>query len=298
MKQIILFLSLFFMCTHAIAQTEFAPVGAYWKYSWATAGGGGELLTKVVGDTIVNGKIFKKTYEDEFSYYPIPPSFGVHRYSSGFLSVRNDSVFGGLTQRSFLFSFKMQIGDTIKFSTYSNYQRYAVADSVGRIDLNGINRRVVFCSKYCKNTRNGDIKKTIGRSQIVENHGLLYEGLIWSEPDCGFLDFNHYFFSCYQSGNFRFPTNLICTPTVATNELINSQILIFPNPANTDLIINFPSELKLNNAELMNYLGQKISVHKLENNQKLNISDVPNGAYFLRLFFDNQIITKKIVIQH
>jgi Secretion system C-terminal sorting domain len=301
MKQILLFSLFFFTISSAVLaqNVEFAPVGAYWKYSWATAGGSGELLTKVVGDTTVNGMIFKKLYDDEFSYYPIPPLFGVHRYSSGFLSVRNDSVFMGLNQGRFLYSFKMQIGDTIKFSNFSTYERYAVADSVGRMDLNGTNRRVVYCSKYCKDTRNGTIKKSFGRSQIVENHGLLYEGLIWNEPDCGFLDFNLYSLSCYQAGSFRFPTNVICPPTVATNEPIYAhQISISPNPVSNDLSINYPSELQLNNVELINYLGQKISINSSENCQKINVSHAPNGIYFLNLWFDNQRVVKKIMIQH
>ena len=301
MKQILLFSLCFsFFTPFIIAQNaEFAPVGAYWKYSWASPSGGGELLTKVVGDTTVNGLIFKKLYSDEYTYPPHSSLSGYHRYSSGFLSVRNDSVFTGLNQDRFLFSFRMQIGDTIKFSTFSTYARYAVADSVGRMDLNGVNRRVVYCSKYCKDTRNGTIKQSLIRSQIVENHGLMYEGLIWSEPDCGFIDFNHYYLTCYQAGSFRLPTNVICTPTVATNEVINaSQISIAPNPTHTDLQINYPSELHLNHVELSNYLGQTISVYSSKNNEKINVSNVPNGVYFLRLWFDNQQVVKKIIVQH
>lgn len=298
MKQILLVVLSFFLFFTSIAaqSAEFAPVGAYWKYSWATAGSGGELLTKVVGDTTVNGLIFKKLYGDEYTYPPHSSLSGYHRYNSGFLSVRNDSVFTGLNQGRFLFSFKMQIGDTVNFSTY---ERYAVADSVGRIDLNGVNRRVVYCSRYCKDTRNGTIKKSLGRSQIVENHGLLYEGLIWSEPDCGFLDFNHYYFNCYGSGSFRFPTSAICTPTVATNELVDaSEISIAPNPATNDLRLNYPSEWHLNRVELSNNLGQIISVFSSVDNQKINVSNVHNGVYFLRLQFENQQVVKKIVVEH
>ena len=48
----------------------------------------------------------------------------------------------------------------------------------------------------------------------------------------------------------------------------------------------------------MNYLGQKISINKLENNQKINVFNLPNGAYFLRLLFDNQSVEKKIIVEH
>ncbi len=298
MKQFLLsFLAFFLISTSIRAQiTEFAPIGAYWNYTWASPGGGGGLLTKVVGDTVVNGKTFKKLYNDEFTYYPFPPNYGAHRYSTGYLSIRNDSVFGGLGQDYFNFSFRMQINDTIQFRTFSNFSTYGIADSIGRIDLGGSNRRVVFISKYCKNNATGSIKKTFGRSRIVDTIGLL-EG-IWSEPDCGLLDLNAYFLNCYKAGTFQFPINTYCPSTVATNELMTNQISIFPNPANTDLTINFPSEMRLNSVELMNYLGQKIKVEKGDNLQKINVSNLPNGAYVIRLVFDNQSITKKIVIQH
>jgi hypothetical protein len=169
MKQILLsFLAIFLISTSLFAQiTEYAPLDAYWNYTWASPGGGGGLLTKVVGDTVVNGKTLKKLSNDEFTYYPFPPNYGAHRYTTGYLSIRNDSVFTGLGQEYFLFSFKMQLNDTIKFRTFLNFTTYGVADSIGRIDLGGSNRRVVFISKYCKNNATGSIKKTFGRSRIV-----------------------------------------------------------------------------------------------------------------------------------
>jgi hypothetical protein len=48
----------------------------------------------------------------------------------------------------------------------------------------------------------------------------------------------------------------------------------------------------------MNYLGQKIESKKGGDLQKINVSNLQNGAYFIRLIFDNQSITKKIRVQH
>jgi Secretion system C-terminal sorting domain len=219
-------------------------------------------------------------------------------YGSDFVSTRNDSVFMGLNQ-VFLFHFKAQIGDSVNLRNALNGQkRYGIVDSIGQINLGGVNRRVMFFTKYCKNQQTGQTTKYRTISKLVENVGLLTEGLIWEEPDCGVFDVSQYIFSCYKSPTFGYPTNVTCSPTVSTNELMSNQISIFPNPSNTDLTINFPSELKLNSVELMNYLGQKIGIKKGENLQKINVSNLPNGAYFMRLLFDNQSITKKIVIQH
>jgi hypothetical protein len=302
MKQIILlFFSLFTILLNLAAQNEFAPIGAFWKYSYATFGDDRQRLVTVSGDTLVNGQLFKKLHIDDFIDQHYPPVSKYHLYSKDFLSSRNDSVFMGLNQM-FLFSFKAQMGDTIRFTAaFNGRPRYGIVDSIGRIDLGGINRRIMYITKYCKSLTTGEITKYRTISKLVENYGLLTEGLIWQEPDCGTADVSIYVFNCYGSGVFRYPTNAICSPTVATNELIESPITISPNPSNTELRVNYPSELTLNSLELMNYLGQKIVVKKAEikiNYQTINVLNVPNGTYFLNLQFDNQRVVKKIIIQH
>lgn len=300
MKQILLLLFFFLSISFTVSaqNMEFAPVGAYWKYNYSTFCGDQQRLVTVVGDTVVNGKTFKKLAIDEFIKTQCPPPGTSHAYSKDFLSIRNDSVFMGLNQ-AFLFSFKAQIGDTVKFNDFLNNARYGVVDSLGTINLGGVNRRIMYFTKYCKNLTNGQITKHRTISKLVENFGLLTEGLIWQAPDCGAVDVSAYLFSCYGSGVFRYPTNAICPPTVATNEpIFGNHISISPNPANTDLSINYPSELQLNSLELINYLGQKTSVSTSENNQKIDVSTVPNGVYFLNLWFDNQRVVKKIMVQH
>jgi hypothetical protein len=299
MKQILLFCLFFFgFNTIVSAQNGFAPIGAYWKYFYFSSfGDERHRLVKVVADTLVNGQNFKKLAVDEYVISRYPVLTTGHVYSSDFLSTRNDSVFTGLNQ-TFLFNFKAQLGDSIKFKDGFGSQRFGIVDSIGQINLGGVIRRVMFFTKYCKNLTSGIVTKHRNLSKLVENFGLLTEGLIWNEPDCGVLDISQYTFSCYNSPTFVYPPNFICTPTVATNELITNQISIFPNPANTDLTINFPSELQLNSVELMNYLGQKIERKKGEDLRKINVSNLPNGSYFVRLVFDNQSITKKIMIQH
>jgi hypothetical protein len=300
MKQIIL-LSSFFFCFNSVmsAQNEFAPIGAYWKYYYYSSfGDERQRLVKVVADTLVNGQNFKKLAVEEYVISRYPVLTTSRGYDSEFLSTRNDSVFMGLNQL-FLFNFKAQLGDSIKLRGALNGRtRFCIVDSVGQINLGGINRRIMYFTKYCQNKTNGQTIKYPKISKLVDNVGLLTEGLIWDEPDCGVFDVSQYLFSCYNSPTFRVPANVTCAPTVSTNELIQSQIAIFPNPANNELTINFPSELQLKSGELMNYLGQKMRFNTLENNQKIDVSNWPNGAYFLRLLFDNQSVTKKILILH
>ncbi|WP_010522240.1 DUF4832 domain-containing protein [Aquimarina agarivorans] len=63
---------------------------------------------------------------------------------------------------------------------------------------------------------------------------------------------------------------------------INKKILIHPNPTSDFITI----ELKNNNEEkikIYNIYGQLIRVTSISNNQKLDISELPNGTYFISL---------------
>jgi Secretion system C-terminal sorting domain len=279
---------------------DFALIGAYWKYSWAAVSSGGEAVAEVTGDTLINGRVFKKI--DMRSYQYPPPGYTrgfTQTYRLAHVEIRNDSIFSisGLNN-GLLHTTNIRLGDTIKFPTISNYVRYALTDSFGFVNQGGVTSRVVYFSQYCLNTNNGQLRK-YGNPRITENAGLLGQLLLRSQPDCGFIDNTQYSLTCYQVGSVRFPINQVCASTVATNDAVSDpQITLAPNPASNELSVNYPSDLRLTHVELVNNLGQIISVNASENKQKINVLNIPDGIYLLRLQFDNQQVVKKIIIQH
>lgn len=61
---------------------------------------------------------------------------------------------------------------------------------------------------------------------------------------------------------------------------------IFPNPANNEL--NVQANTSITQVEIMNMLGQSLGVQKVNsNNAKLDISNLKQGTYFVRVTIDN-----------
>jgi Secretion system C-terminal sorting domain len=299
MKQIILFSS-FFLNFNGFASAqnaEFAPVNAYWRYDFTDSGGPGYATLKVVGDTIVNGKTYRNLYLYANNYLNTPQRITYTHF--GMLDLRNDSVFLISRQNNlrFLYSFKQRIGDTIFIQNSTTQQQYVVADSVKTENILGRNRRVVYFTKHCQRTT--AFFKERRAIRLVENVGLVEDIMDWGSFGCGILETRYYTATCYQSGSAKYPSNAQnCEPISAVNEAIANKITVSPNPATSDLQFNYPSELQLNKVELLNYLGQTISVSASSDKQKVNVSNVPNGIYFLRLSFDNQQVVKEIIVQH
>lgn len=182
---------------HVVAQqTEFAPVGAYWKYNWFDMTGEGEEQYQVVSDTVVGGQ------------------------------------------------------------------------------------------------RNGSRK--CGTDQLVENIGLLKTGFLWLMYDCSMIEEAYSTFLCYKSGNFSYPANQNCILSVGTEESLENQVVVNPNPAQTFVQVTLPDRPL--NIQLMNGIGQSQSVPFI--GDMMDVSLLANGVYFLIISSDNQRVTKKVFVQH
>jgi len=68
---------------------------------------------------------------------------------------------------------------------------------------------------------------------------------------------------------------------------------IFPNPTTNYLSIEY-GRIKINEIQIIATTGKPIRTFKL-NFSRINISDIPNGIYFVKLFTDQKVITQKIV---
>ncbi len=88
--------------------------------------------------------------------------------------------------------------------------------------------------------------------------------------------------------------------TIVTGCDEKSQISIFPNPFNTNLIATIPKEWDLPiNIQVVDYLGRNIKSLFIENEiPTLNISldeSIPNGTYFIKVFNEKNQFIQKII---
>jgi hypothetical protein len=75
---------------------------------------------------------------------------------------------------------------------------------------------------------------------------------------------------------------------------ITAQIQTTPNPATTQVHIESP--IKIETYTINNTSGTKLQSGVLENDNNIDISQLPQGLYFLQLQLENgQTVTKKLV---
>ena len=105
-----------------------------------------------------------------------------------------------------------------------------------------------------------------------------------SSSDVGAFGMNTPAYFCIDNvGNFPLSSNNI------TKEIIN----IYPNPSSDFIYINRKDSDNYT-ISLFNILG-KIIIDKKINLQQLNLSDLPNGQYFLKIESESGIINEKIL---
>ena len=81
-----------------------------------------------------------------------------------------------------------------------------------------------------------------------------------------------------------------CAPTTNVSKTENQILNIFPNPSNSEIFIQNYNEEQI---EITNMLGQKFEVKRVQN-LAYDVSQIPNGLYFLNVFSGFQ----KVIIQH
>jgi hypothetical protein len=82
-------------------------------------------------------------------------------------------------------------------------------------------------------------------------------------------------------------------------ELLSSidDILIYPNPADNEVSIELQQIGELKEIEIFDING-KLLKRQVLNNNKIVIEDLQNGIYFIKIFSNDNIIVKKLVVQH
>lgn len=86
-------------------------------------------------------------------------------------------------------------------------------------------------------------------------------------------------------------TGSVGIKTIAANDAIS----IFPNP--TSGILNVTAVEVTSSIEVFNVIGEKVySSNLVKGNNVIDLSGLSNGAYFVKMNSNNQVITKKVVL--
>jgi hypothetical protein len=81
----------------------------------------------------------------------------------------------------------------------------------------------------------------------------------------------------------------VCTDVISFSE---ENISVYPNPSSNQIHINVPTALGFKSMQLFNPRGEEV-FNTLE--KSMQLSELPNGLYFLKIDTDERTISKKIV---
>lgn len=81
------------------------------------------------------------------------------------------------------------------------------------------------------------------------------------------------------------------------NELEIEGLNIYPNPVSDLLFIEMNEENASFQAEILNIQGQVILEKTLQNTQNIDVTDFAKGVYWVKIFNNDGLVTKKITIQ-
>jgi len=96
-----------------------------------------------------------------------------------------------------------------------------------------------------------------------------------------------------------YPHQEIDNPALSIKDLDSDvQINIYPNPASDKIYVEWPSSNNLSIA-IYNIMGQHVfSTKLLKEKNDINISNFSSGLYFVNVTDGNNIVIKKIIIEH
>jgi uncharacterized protein (TIGR02145 family) len=110
-----------------------------------------------------------------------------------------------------------------------------------------------------------------------------------------------YYIRVYSFGTGTSVTFSLCvygsSVGVIENEVENS-IIIYPNPANETVTVTFNTTDRVNTIEIVNTIGHTVFVKQIksiEKSEQIDISDLPQGIYFIKVQTDKRNIIKKII---
>jgi hypothetical protein len=247
---------------------------------------------KFSGDSIINGfsyhKLYKSTDSSQvnwtLSYSPL-------------WWERNDSVFqrgqggcGGIylnDTTTLVYDFNLEEGDTFKIDDWN-----MKVDSIRYIEWGGSNRKHWFFNQYGCYPYNcltwiegvGHFGNFNYPSYCINS---LAESLLCFSENGSLVYQDSYYTSCYV---------YTAVPSITkSNELIN----LFPNPATNYFTLNIDNvQLLPITFQLYDMQGRLQLTGKTGNTQtEINVATLPRGLYVLKIITNQQIETKKIVLQ-
>lgn len=138
-----------------------------------------------------------------------------------------------------------------------------------------------------------------GGGKIGTIHGIIDDLSGYAEIELGIIDVKGITYN-ETLVPFNTPENYVEVSTGIVESQLAQYLSIFPNPAHDLIILKNENDGKIENLRLVNVLGQSVLDKKVNDTGwiEMNVSEIPQGIYFLEIQLNGFKITKKIEISH
>ncbi len=289
MKNALLAFALLLPALSLFSQTEFAPAGATWSYSYQTywTNFNGFFVLKYEKDTMLNNYTCKKLHASI-----LDSSMAQVHQQDYFIRQSGDSIFtefAGLDFSIFLFKNQYFVNETAEFGFLWNSP--LTVSSIETLTFNGQTTK-----KY-----------------ILDSNGVLFDETAIYErfgPELGYfqswwgvaVDGESYKLLCYQDDEFPLAEvgNGPCFGLTATveNAPSDASFTVFPNPASDEITFDFQDKNAGSiSLEIWDVVGKMVISRKLSTTCRLDVSSLPSGIYLGNAFAEGQAFPFKFVKQ-
>lgn len=277
----------FLFCQNINAQS-FVDEGNQWTIvTFSFNGNANNTSYLIEGDSLINGVIYKKmwrTYENPNANNWVLPIY-----------IREDSTkkvfqFNGVNNENLIYDFGIEIGDTLASSYIPT--EYATVEAIDSILLNdGTKRkRLDLISITCPNFNDDEY--------WIDEIGGINHALTFIHEFC-ITDVSAHLQCFSKNGDLLYGPRYgeQCFIINSTNELKQNALKIFPNPTQNILNLEYDENIKIEKVNIFDFQGQVIKSLPIENQiSQINISDIPNGVYFIKIETQNeQFVFKKFI---
>lgn len=303
----ILFSSFLILLSISLQSQTWIDNNAKWTFDYWNVGEWGTYTFTYTSDTILLGEECEAIETIKYRYWEdqngnihssVIPFENQYTYSSG------DSVFHFYEGDFYLlYDFSASIGDTWVIAVNENFQCDDTAivkvTQTGTININNLELRTITLETISSSAigLTGTCVERFGNEPHIDLDNSFGPFPGYQNCPGAIIEYDILTFRCYSDENFETynPTEIECEYLTELNEPILLDLRIYPNPTNGEFIIeNLDSnpiriELYSSNGQLIEQFDFKLSVNRI------NISDLNNGLYFIKLITERNSTIKKII---
>lgn len=306
-----------------VKATDWFPIGAKWYWStWCMQPQCAFYTVEITKDTIVQDKIYKK---GEFRLYDENNLNGVLKSAATILFINENGKINYRFRDSVyrLYDFNLHVGDTMYTDMTLLCNSFisavpeikdtvliakSIVDSMKIIELNNIPLKQLYLHSVVDTTSTNYYKGSISFDNasfsIVEKIGMLplisFFGFV---TNTGLITAGEYgTLRCYEDNEIiyhKFINNKCDTLSVRVSSIVNNKqsnsISIFPNPTIDDFYFSLPDNNIAEKIEIYNIQGDQV-FSKVINSNRIEISNLPNDVYTVKIY-SNKIIYQSIIVK-